>query len=104
MSQDFMIYDVGMSAQPAEPKEDVELDLNAPAELRRLWNIRQKWICEKGQGMWDSIVEDLLGPDETIALSEEKKMRVKASLQMKVHRGVLRHGKWPECDVNMKPP
>jgi hypothetical protein len=50
--------------------------------------------------MWDTIMKDFLGPEEAISLSKDKKAKVKASLQMKVHRGVLRHGKWPECNMN----
>lgn len=78
-----------------------DLDHKAPADLRRLWSTRQKWLSMKGHGMWENIVRDSLGPEEADALTEDKKKQVKASLQMKIHRGVLRHGIWPACDVSI---
>jgi hypothetical protein len=90
----------GGSHPLADPEKEVELDQETPDELRRLWIIRQKWIGIKGQGMWDNIIKDFLGPKESNTICDDKKRQVKASLQMKVHRGVLRHGRWPDCDVN----
>lgn len=78
------------------PDEEVTLDDNAPQELRRLWDTRRKYLGKKGNGMWEDIMLEFLG--EEVA-SENKKTQVKAALQMKIHRMLLKHGKWPERDV-----
>lgn len=101
--QAFRFEDAGRGSEAAEPEEEVDLDQKTPADLRRLWSIRQKWFNKKGHGMWENIIRDFLGPEEADALSEDKKTQVKANLQMKIHRGVLRHGKWPACDVSTHP-
>lgn len=101
--QAFRFNDAGRGGEAVEPEEEVDLDQKTPADLRRLWSIRQKWFNRKGHGMWENIIRDFLGPEEADALSEDKKTQVKANLQMKIHRGVLRHGKWPESDVSTHP-
>lgn len=98
--QAFRFDDAGRGVEAVAPEEDVELDQKTPADLRRLWSIRQKWFSRKGHGMWENIIRDFLGPEEADALSEDKKTQVKANLQMKIHRGVLRHGEWPARDVS----
>lgn len=99
----FRFDDAGRGGEAVEPEEEVDLDQKTPADLRRLWGIRQKWFGRKGHGMWENIIRDFLGPEEADALSEDKKTQVKANLQMKIHRGVLRHGKWPASDVSTHP-
>lgn len=100
MPQPFRFDEAGRSSQLAAPEEEVELDHNAPADLRRLWSIRENCSGKKGHGMWEEIIRDYLGPAEADALSEDKKTQLKANLQMKIHRGVLRHGNWPSRDVS----
>lgn len=95
MTQPFLFEDASRGGEPVAPEEDVSLDHKAPADLRRLWTIRQKWFARKGHGMWENIIRDFLGAEEADALSEDKRTQVKANLQMKIHRGVLRHGIWP---------
>ncbi|KAK7713254.1 hypothetical protein SLS64_004503 [Diaporthe eres] len=94
----FRFDDAGRGVEAVAPEEDVDLDQKTPADLRRLWSIRQKWFGRKGHGMWENIIRDFLGHEEADALSEDKKTQVKANLQMKIHRGVLRHGEWPARD------
>lgn len=103
ISQAFAFEDAGRGGEPVAPEEDVELDSKAPADLRRLWGIRQKWFARKGHGMWENIIRDFLGHEEADALSEDKRTQVKANLQMKIHRGVLRHGVWPSRNVSTHP-
>lgn len=79
-----------------EPDQEVTLDDKTPAELRRLWDTRRKWLDKKGNGMWEDIMLEYLGEEY---LTENKKTQVKAALQMKIHRMLLKHGKWPERDV-----
>ena len=50
--------------------------------------------------MWENIIRDYLGSEAADTLSEDKRTQVKASLQMKIHRGVLRHGVWPPRNVS----
>ncbi|KAJ0100680.1 hypothetical protein J7T55_001264 [Diaporthe amygdali] len=95
MSQAFGLDDAGRRYRSPAPEGEVDLDQKTPAELRRLWSIRQKWSSTKGRGMWNNIIRDYLGPEEADALSKDKKIQVKAKLQMRIHRGVLRHGAWP---------
>lgn len=85
-------HDVGND----EPDEEVTLDDKTPADLRRLWDTRRKWLGKKGNGMWEDIMHDYLGDEH---MTENKKTQVKAALQMKIHRMLLKHGKWPERDV-----
>lgn len=80
------------------PDEEVTLDDKTPADLRRLWDVRRKWLGKKGNGMWEDIMVEYLGEE---ALTENKKTQVKAALQMKIHRMLLKHGKWPERDVSL---
>ncbi|KAH8746534.1 hypothetical protein F5883DRAFT_529212 [Diaporthe sp. PMI_573] len=75
--------------------EEVYLDEMAPVELRRLWDIRKKRLAGKDPSMWENITRDYLGHEEADALGVEKRAQVEASLQMKFHRGVLRHAVWP---------
>jgi hypothetical protein len=75
--------------------EEVYLDDMAPVELRRLWDVRKKRLASKGHSMWENITRDYLGHEEADALGVGKRALVKASLQMKFHRGVLRHAVWP---------
>lgn len=82
----------------AGPDEEVTLDEKTPTDLQRLWDVRRKWIGKKGNGMWENIMVDYLGEE---SLTENKKTQVKASLQMKIHRMLLKHGKWPERDVSV---
>ncbi|KAJ0122726.1 hypothetical protein J7T55_003242 [Diaporthe amygdali] len=99
VSQPFRVDEAGRSGDTTRlPEDEVDLDHKTPADLRRLWNIRQNWYGKRGHGMWDNIIKDFLGPEEADALSEDKKTQVKANLQMKIHRGVLRHGSWPQRD------
>lgn len=79
------------------PDEEVTLDDKTPADLRRLWDVRQKWLGKKGNGMWEDIMVEYHGDGQ---LSENKKTQVKAALQMKIHRMLLKHGKWPNRDVS----
>ncbi|POS73157.1 hypothetical protein DHEL01_v208448 [Diaporthe helianthi] len=95
LSQAFASGDASGAGEPIAPEEAVFLDHKTPADLRRLWTIREKWFARKGHGMWENIIRDFLGPEEADALSEDKRTQVKANLQMKIHRGVLRHGMWP---------
>lgn len=85
-----------LTAEDDGPDEEVTLDDKTPAELRRLWDTRRKWLGKKGNGMWEDIMTEFLGED---SLSENKKTQVKAALQMKIHRMLLKHGKWPGRDV-----
>lgn len=78
------------------PDEEVTLDDKTPQDLRRLWDIRRKWLGKKGNGMWEDIMMEYYGEDH---MTENKKTQVKAALQMKIHRMLLKHGKWPERDV-----
>ncbi|KAJ4393913.1 hypothetical protein N0V93_003130 [Gnomoniopsis smithogilvyi] len=78
-----------------EPDEGVTLDDKTPADLRRLWDTRRKWLGKKGNGMWENIMQEYLGEEH---MTENKKTQVKAALQMKIHRMLLKHGKWPERD------
>ncbi|ROW07806.1 hypothetical protein VMCG_03415 [Cytospora schulzeri] len=82
---------------PDAPAEEVTLDEKTPGELRRLWEIRKKWQKKKGHGMWEDIVREFVGP-ESDALTDDKKTQLKANLQMRVHRGVMKYGSWPESD------
>ncbi|KAJ4422268.1 hypothetical protein N0V82_003129 [Gnomoniopsis sp. IMI 355080] len=77
------------------PDEEVTLDDKTPADLRRLWDTRRKWLGKKGNGMWEDIMQEYLGEEH---MTENKKTQVKAKLQMKIHRMLLKHGKWPERD------
>ncbi|KAH8749127.1 hypothetical protein F5883DRAFT_652904 [Diaporthe sp. PMI_573] len=95
MPDELIRGDAGRSGETNVAAEEVYLDDKAPAELRRLWTIRQTWFANKGHSMWENIIRDYLGPETTNALSEDKRTQVKASLQMKLHRGILRHGVWP---------
>lgn len=81
------------------PADEVTLDEKTPGDLRRLWEIRMKWQKKKGHGMWDDIVREYKGR-EADGLSDDKRTQVKANLQMKIHRGVMKHGSWPERDVS----
>lgn len=47
--------------------------------------------CQESGAAWDTL-------PLTKTLSDEKKKQVKSNLQMKVYRGILRHGRWPDCD------
>lgn len=87
----------GSRSDPDSLAEEVTLDDKTPGELRRLWEIRKKWQKKKGHGMWEDIVREFVGP-ESDALSEDKKTQLKANLQMRVHRGVMKYGSWPESD------
>lgn len=80
------------------PYEDVTLDDKAPQDLQRLWNIRKKYLSRKGNGMWEDIMAEYYH-DEQLA-SENKKTQLKAGLQMKIHRMLLKHGVWPQRDVS----
>lgn len=91
-------HHVGMELDDGGPDEEVTLDDKTPADLRRLWDTRRKWIGKKGNGMWEDIMTEYLGEDN---LTENKKTQVKAALQMKIHRMLLKHGKWPERDVRI---
>lgn len=82
------------------PDEEVTLDDKTPADLRRLWDTRRKWLGKKGNGMWEDIMIEYMGED---GLSENKKTQVKAALQMKIHRMLLKHGQWPARDVSHNP-
>ncbi|KKY35028.1 hypothetical protein UCDDA912_g04978 [Diaporthe ampelina] len=98
VSQAFRFDDTISGGEAVAPEGEVDLDHKTPADLRRLWSIRQKWFGRKGHGMWENIIKEFLGPEKADALSEDKKTQVKANLQMKIHRGVLRHGSWPARD------
>lgn len=91
---------LGLGVDPDAPVEEVTLDDKTPDDLRRLWEIRKKWCKKKGHGMWEDIVREYKGA-EAEGLSDDKKTQIKANLQMKVHRGVLKHGSWPESDVSL---
>lgn len=104
VSQAFRFDDTSRGGEAVAPEEEVDLDHKTPADLRRLWSIRQKWFGRKGHGMWENIIREFLGAEEADALSEDKKTQVKANLQMKIHRGVLRHGAWPARDVSTHQP
>lgn len=82
------------------PDEEVTLDDKTPQDLRRLWDTRRKWLSKKGNGMWEDIMMEYYGEDH---MTENKKTQVKAALQMKIHRMLLKHGKWPERDVRYAP-
>ncbi|KAF3762164.1 hypothetical protein M406DRAFT_72186 [Cryphonectria parasitica EP155] len=97
---------VGSVGAPAAPdntvakenevlEEEVTLDDNTPADLRRLWDIRKRWLGKKGNGMWEDIMVEYQGEEN---FSENKKTQIKAALQMKIHRMLLKHGKWPTRD------
>lgn len=97
------VEDAGLAMSEIEddgPDEEVTLDDKTPADLRRLWDTRRKWLVKKGNGMWEDIMVEYLGEE---ALTENKKTQVKAALQMKIHRMLLKHGKWPERDVSFQP-
>lgn len=79
------------------PDEEVTLDSKTPDDLQRLWDVRKKYLNRKGNGMWEDIMTEYL-PEEH--LSENKKTQVKAALQMKIHRMLLKHGRWPGRDVS----
>lgn len=83
---------------PADYSEEVTLDDKTPSELRRLWDTRRSHLGKKGNGMWDDIMEEYYGQD---CRSENKKTQLKAALQMKIHRMLLKHGQWPAKDVRM---
>ncbi|KAK7743461.1 hypothetical protein SLS53_003995 [Cytospora paraplurivora] len=97
LSQQSFGIEVSSRSDSDAPTEEVTLDDKTPEELRRLWDIRMKWQKKKGHGMWEDIVREFMGP-EADSLSEDKKTQVKANLQMRVHRGVMKHGSWPEND------
>lgn len=69
----------------------LKLSDNAPPEDKFLFELRQKFICEKGKGMWDDI-----------AASYAAKYQVmeKAALQMKISRAVAKYGEWPDKEVS----
>lgn len=83
------------------PDEEVTLDDKTPADLRRLWDTRRKWLGKKGNGMWEDIMVEYLGEE---GHSENKKTQVKAALQMKIHRMLLKHAEWPARDVSTSYP
>lgn len=82
------------------PAEEVTLDDKAPSDLQRLWDIRKKHLSRKGNGMWEDIMTEYY-QEENLA-SENKKTQLKAGLQMKIHRMLLKHGVWPKRDVSRK--
>ncbi|KUI70956.1 hypothetical protein VM1G_05844 [Cytospora mali] len=96
LSQGFGLDGSGR-ADPDTPAEEVTLDEKTPDDLKRLWDIRRKWQKKKGHGMWEDIVREFTGP-EADNLSDDKKTQLKANLQMRVHRGVMKYGSWPESD------
>lgn len=99
LSQQSFGLEVSPRSNSDAPAEEVTLDDKTPEDLRRLWDIRMKWQKKKGHGMWEDIVREYMGP-EADSLSDDKKTQVKANLQMRVHRGVMKHGSWPESDVS----
>ncbi|KAI3392124.1 hypothetical protein diail_6136, partial [Diaporthe ilicicola] len=98
MPQPFRLASAGRGGEAAAPEDEVELDPKTPAEFRRLWAIRGNCAGNRGHGMWEDIVKKWLGPEKAEALSDDKKTKLKANLQMKVHRGILRYGSWPSRD------
>lgn len=80
------------------PDGEVTLDDKAPQELQRLWDIRKKYLSRKGNGMWEDIMAEYYNDDHMT--SENKKTQLKAGLQMKIHRMLLKHGVWPQRDVS----
>lgn len=80
------------------PVENVTLDDKTPQDLVRLWEIRKKHRSQKGNGMWENITAEFFR-DEPLG-SDTKKQQLKAQLQMKIHRMLLKHGVWPERDVS----
>jgi hypothetical protein len=48
LSEAFSCGDSGRSDKAIAVVEEVYLNENAPAELKRLWSIRQKWLATKG--------------------------------------------------------
>lgn len=99
--QQFCYGEGAMATEDGGPDSgEVTLDDKTPADSRRLWETRLKYLGKKGNGMWDDIMLDYLGKDFA---SENKKTQVKAALQMKIHRMLLKHGQWPAKDVRIGP-
>lgn len=96
--QQFRFGEEIMATEDDGPAEEVTLDEKTPAELRRLWDTRRKYLGKKGNGMWEDIMVEYLGEEPS---SENKKTQVKAALQMKIHRMLLKHAKWPARDVRI---
>lgn len=95
-------FDGSTTDPDAATAEEVTLDEKTPSDLKRLWEIRKKWQKKKGHGMWEDIVREFMGP-ESDNLTGDKKTQLKANLQMRVHRGVMKYGSWPESDVSTQP-
>lgn len=102
MSDAFICEDADKS-ETIPLAEEVYLDHTTPVELRRLWDIRQKWIDRRGHSMWENIIRDYLGPVGADALGVDKRAQVKARLERQIHKGVLRHGVWPARNVSTIP-
>jgi len=86
--------DVQSADQNQEEEADcLPLKLNdvAPAEDKFLFELRQKYICEKGKGMWDDIAVEYAARYQPME---------KAALQMKISRAVAKYGEWPEKEVS----
>lgn len=65
----------------------------APPEDKFLFDLRQKYICEKGKGMWDDIASEYAAKYQPME---------KAALQMKISRAVAKYGEWPEREVSLE--
>jgi hypothetical protein len=80
--------DASKATRPSKPK--LELTDSAPADLKKLLELRKLCYDEKGRGMWDEI---------TRLYNAEYGEHDRARLQMKLTRGVNRYAKLPESEV-----
>ncbi|KAJ4307332.1 hypothetical protein N0V88_000715 [Collariella sp. IMI 366227] len=80
--------DVSSHFVTEEEEEELTLRSDAPADDRYLFQLRNKYLSEKGKGMWEEMKAEYskkhLGNWE------------KAALQMKVSRAVAKYGEWPD--------
>lgn len=73
--------------------EPLKLNDKAPVEDRFLFELRQKYIGEKGKGMWEDISAEYAAKYQPME---------KAALQMKISRAVAKYGEWPPTEVSLE--
>ncbi|KAJ4296990.1 hypothetical protein N0V88_003906 [Collariella sp. IMI 366227] len=71
-----------------EEEEELTLRSDAPEDDKYLFQLRNKYISEKGKGMWEEM--------KTEYSKKHSGNWEKAALQMKVSRAVAKYGEWPE--------
>jgi hypothetical protein len=71
--------------------EELTLRDDAPEDDKLLFQLRKKYLSEKGKGMW----EDMKSEYQQLVQGNWEK----AALQMKVTRAVAKYGVWPEKEV-----